>query len=278
MSLKRAETFRTVASLFSETVDNYTENGCSLWAAALAYYGLFSIFPLLLFLIYLGSQIFTTGNISMLLDRLLTESLPIDIENVTRIMDQALTSRGSIGLLGGLGLLWSASAVFAVLEGALNTIWKGKARPFWGRRLLASVSILILSLAFVATLTVGPLISLLGSAAPFSGIQSFSGLLNFALIVLTSFLLYRTFPNRRVPQLPALAGALFSSLLLVLARYLIDIYLESAFINYGAVYGSLSWILYLALWTYIVGTLFLFGAEFGATLARNKVFANWKLG
>jgi membrane protein len=267
-----------MTTLLSETVDHYTENGCSLWAAALAYYGLFSIFPLLLFLIFLGSQIFTTGNISMLLDRLLTESLPIDIENVTRIMDQALTSRGSIGLLGGLGLLWSASAVFAVLEGALNTIWKGKARPFWGRRLLASVSILILSLAFVATLTVGPLISLLGSAAPFSGIQSFSGLLNFALIVLTSFLLYRTFPNRRVPQLPALAGALFSSLLLVLARYLIDIYLESAFINYGAVYGSLSWILYLALWTYIVGTLFLFGAEFGATLARNKVFANWKLG
>jgi membrane protein len=266
------KTLRRIWNLISETVAAYTADGCSLWAAALAYYGLFSIFPLLLFLIFLGSATVAASDTSLLLDQLLANSFPVETENLTRIVNQALASRGSIGLLGGIGLLWSASAVFTVLEAALNKIWGGASRPFWGRRLLASASILILSIAFVASLTVGPFVSLLASAAPLSGVKRFSGLLTFGLLVLTSYLLYLAFPNRRVPRLPALAGALFSSLLLVLARYFIDIYLHSAFTNYGAVYGSLSWILYLALWTYIVGTLFLFGAEFGAALARHNVF------
>ncbi|MQC26086.1 MAG: YihY/virulence factor BrkB family protein [Chloroflexi bacterium] len=263
-------------TILKDTFDSYNEHRCGLWAAALAYYGLFSIFPLLLFLIFLGSQLLATGGYNAFLNRLLAESLPIEVANLRSIMDQALESRGSIGLIGAVGLLWSATAVFTVLESALNRIWGSDSRPFWGRRLLASAPILILSVAFLATLALGPVISLLLEAAPLPGVERLSGLAGFAIIVLTAYLLYRVFPNRSVPALPALGGALFASLLLVLARSIIDIYLHSAFTNYGAVYGSLSWILYLALWTFVVGTLFLLGGEFGAALERSPLFKRRK--
>lgn len=261
--------------ILKDTLRAYGEDRCSLWAAALAYYGLISIFPLILFLIFLGSEVFVAGNMREILNRFLAETLPIEVTNIIRIVNQTLESRGSIGLIGALGLLWSASAVFSILEAALNRIWNGRARPFWGRRLLASATILVLSLAFVATITLSPIISLLFTTLSLPGAEPLAGVLNLFMIVLTAYLLFRTFPNRRVPRLPALAGALFTTFLLVLARFLIEAYLDSAFTNYGAVYGSLAWVIYLALWAYIVGTLFLLGAEFGVTLHQHKVFARW---
>ncbi len=256
--------------VLKHTFNAYDEDQCSIWAASLAYYGLFSIFPLILFLLFLGSQVITSGDVKAVLDQVLTEYLPVDVNNFNRVVTQALEVRGSIGVIGGIGLLWSASSVLSVLEAALNKIWESESRPFWSRRLIATAFILILSMAFIANLTIGPIISLVSSAIPFSGIDRLGSFLNFALLVLTSYSLYRFFPNRRVPNIPAAAGALFTSLLLVLARFLVDIFLQSAFANYGAIYGSLSWILYLAFWTFLVATLFLLGAEFGSTLENYR--------
>lgn len=267
---------KRIWSLLVDTFKKYLEDGCGTWAAALAYYSLISIFPLLLFLIYLGSDVLAAGSTRDRLNFLLSESLPVGVDNISRVLNQTLELRGSIGLIGAAGLLWSGSVVFAVLESALNKIWGGRSRPFWGRRLLASASILALSLFFMTLVMLGSTVSLVLSTFSLPLLDRLGGLLTFLFLVLISYLLYRTFPSRRVPRLPALAGAAFASLLLVAARSLFDDYLSSAFTNYGAVYGSLAWIISLALWTYVVSTLFLLGAEFGATLNKSELLARWR--
>ncbi len=254
------------------TADNYGEHRVAVWAAALAYYGLFSIFPLLLFLIYLGTDVLATPDARNTLHDLMMQTIPAGVDNMTEIVNHTLDLRGPIGLIGAIGLIWSASAVFAALEGALNRIWGGEPRPFWGRRLLASASILLLSVAFVLLLTASQFVPLLLDYLTLETGEEFSGTLILISLILVIFLVHRSFPNRKVGRWPALAAAVFSGLALSLARSAFDAFLNSTFANYGAVYGSLAWIVSLGIWTYIAGTLFLLGAEIGHTLDERGAF------
>lgn len=254
------------------TADNYVEHRVAVWAAALAYYGLFSIFPLLLFLIYLGSEVLASPGARDTLHEFMVQAIPAGVDDLTAIVNQTLELRGPIGLIGAIGLIWSASAVFAALEGALNRIWGGRPRPFWGRRLLASASILLLSVAFILLLTASQFVPLLVGYLPLVGGEQLSGLMILVGLVAVLYMVHRSFPNRKVGRWPALVAALFSGLALTLARNAFDTFLNSAFVNYGAVYGSLAWIVSLGIWTYIAGTLFLLGAEIGHTLDERGAF------
>lgn len=254
------------------TADNYGEHRVAVWAAALAYYGLFSIFPLLLFLIYLGSDVLATPGARDTLHDFMIQTIPAGVDDLTTIVNQTLNLRGPIGIIGAVGLIWSASAVFAALEGALNRIWGGQPRPFWGRRLLASASILLLSVAFVLLLTASQFVPLLLDNLTLANGEEISGLLILVALVAVLYMVHRSFPNRKVGRKPALAAAVFSGLALSLARSAFDAFLNSTFANYGAVYGSLAWIVSLGIWTYIAGTLFLLGAEIGHTLDERGAF------
>jgi YihY family inner membrane protein len=77
---------------------------------------------------------------------------------------------------------------------------------------------------------------------------------------------YSTFPSRRVSRKAALGGAAAAGLTILAARFGFDLFINSTFANYGSVYGSLAWIVSLALWTFAVATLFLLGAELGSIL------------
>lgn len=239
-------------------------------AAALAFHSFFSIFPLLLFLIYLGSEVLATGGTYELLTSGLVDFLPTGGDTITEIISTTIQLRGSIGLIGIVGLLWSASSIFTVLETALNRIWGAKPRGFWRKRLIATVSILVLSLSFVASVTLGQFLPRLLSLIQLPGLQWFGSLLAFGLLVVVVFVFYSAFPNRKIARRPAFVAGLTAAASLVAARFIFDIFLNSTFANYGSVYGSLAWIVSLALWTYVVATLFLLGAEFGSILDKPK--------
>ena len=70
----------------------------------------------------------------------------------------------------------------------------------------------------------------------------------------------------------ALAGAIICTSLIEVAKSVFTLYLGSAFVNYGAVYGSLTWMVALALWVYLVGILFFLGAEITAGLERQQLW------
>ena len=123
-----------------------TLHEAGLRAAALAYQGLFSLFPLLLFFIFVGSQVLTSIDVREQLDSFLLRAIPTadGFDFLQRIIDQTIDLRGSLGLIGILGLLWTSSALFTNLSSSLNVIWGSPHRSVWRRRLLAVAAGLIL--------------------------------------------------------------------------------------------------------------------------------------
>jgi len=257
---------RAAWKFFWSVMHKFGEHENALRAASLAYYGLFSIFPLLLLIIYMGSELLTTEATRAFLDLYLKHTLPVDPASLQKIIDQTIRARGSIGVVSGIGLMWSGSSVFGVLEAALSVIWGGERRPYWHRRFLATISVMTLSIVFVASFSLSPLTSWLWNDDGHFYKRFLNLWVSFAFSVLISFLLFRIFPNRNVPWRPALLGALIATLFIESARFIFDFYLALAFSNYGNVYGSLAWIVALGFWTYFVGVLFFLGAEFGAAL------------
>ena len=84
---------------------NFARDECSKQAAALSYFGLFSIFPLLLFMIYIASFFFPSETSREALVNYLLEFFPYGGDNLGRIIDQTWKARGSIGIVSGLTLL-----------------------------------------------------------------------------------------------------------------------------------------------------------------------------
>jgi membrane protein len=252
------------------TADGLSRNEAGLRAAALAYQGLFSLFPLLLFLIFVGTQILTVGDVETLLDDFLRRALPTEssFEFVDQIISFSIRNRGSIGLAGGLGLLWTASSLLSNLETSLNAIWGSPRRPVLRRRLLAVAGVLSLGTLFVISIALSAL-----PALPFLDQQS--ALLDIldlgiglVVEVLLLWVIYWWLPNASVPPLSAFFGALLAAVLWESAQFAFRLYLTSGLTNYDTVYGGLAAAIALILWAYLTGLIVFVGAEFSAAMHR----------
>lgn len=252
-------------------IESYGRHECTRHAASLAYFGVFSIFPLLLLLVYIGSYFISSESSRQVIDSYLIQIFPIAIENVNRVIDQTISSRGSIGLIGAIGLLWSGSSVFNSLAISLNRIWGSRPRSFWRRRALAVLSVSVLGLVFLASIFLGPLSGWLIDTWFLPWRRILGSLFEIFIITISLLLLYRIFPNKNVRWGPAFLGALCSAILIVIAKFIFGLYIGIVITNYGLVYGYLAWFLALALWVYLLAVLILLGAELAAALQLKKV-------
>lgn len=252
------------------TADGLGRNEAGLRAAALAYQGLFSLFPLLLFLIFLGSQLLAVGDVRGPLDDFLTRAVPTDeaLDFIESIIDQSVQNRGSIGLVGGLGLLWTSSSLISNLTSSLNAVWGAKRRPVLRRRLVAIAGVLGLGSLFVLAIVLSALPALPLSIGDSRLLDLLDLGVGFVVEVTLLWVIYRWLPNTSVLGVPSLIGALLAGLLWETAQFGFRLYLTSGFTNYGAVYGTLGSVIGLILWAYLTGFVLYLGAEFAAALQR----------
>ena len=101
-SVKLSSILSDIAAAFTDTVHKFSRHECAARAAALAYHLLFSLFPLLLFLVFLGGQFLQGANVKEVLFPYLETAMPAIAGNVERIVEQTLEARDSIGVIGGL--------------------------------------------------------------------------------------------------------------------------------------------------------------------------------
>lgn len=237
-----------------------------LRAASLAYYGIFSIFPLVLFLIYIGSAFLTSDEALSLVLIYVENAAPTSAAFVERVIEQTLANRGSIGLIGIVGLLWAAATLFTSLTASLNVIWDGSRRAAVRRRLIGVLTVLIISLVFILSIfsSALPALKFLGQFDTLLSSVNLS--LGYGIIVLFFWLIYRWLPNAKIHTMPSLVGAIFAGLVWKIAQTIFQWFLTSGLIDYGALYGSLASIIAFILWVYLNGYIVLLGAEFGSTL------------
>lgn len=245
-------------------------------AASLAYYAFFSIFPMLLVFISIGSFFVDQDVVEAQLLNLLQGILPgvetVIIANIERVLEV----RGAVTFIALLTLTWSATSVFSILAKNLNRAFPHANIPnFLKRRflgLLMFLSLGILMLLSFAASTVSGLIPVIN--IPFDGRalhETFlwkmgAFLVPIGINLLMFWAMYLWIPNVRVSRKASLLGALITGVAWELLNNIFTWYLSSGLSQYRLVYGSLGTIVALLFWIFLTAIITLVGAHLTAAI------------
>ncbi|HEV2472866.1 MAG TPA: YihY/virulence factor BrkB family protein [Chthonomonadales bacterium] len=251
--------------------DAYSTHQCSLLACACAYCTLLSLVPLLLVGIA-GLGFFLHSSAAALTEVMAAIRGYVPINPVflrDQILAHVQARRGIIGLLGTLGLLYGAHQTFLAMEPAMNVIWKVPETRHWTKqRALAIVATLLTLVLLGANLAVSAAIAyvhqyhiaLLHGRAADIAFSWLVGLAPVALTTILSMLLYQLLPARSVQFKPALLGALVTAFLWELTKVGFGLFVVYAH-SYDRLYGGLSTLVILVVWTYYSMAILLLGAD-----------------
>jgi len=255
-------------------------------ASALAYQGLLCLVPFaLLLLSFAGTYLLTDESLIQHLGRSLDQAAPVLDPALRENLLEIVAHRRTSGVIGTVGLLWMATAVFSGLRFALNNVF-GVARgrgPLHG--LAFDLGMIALSaVAFLASVGLTAAIEYLRRvqtalfpAAPGILLQvSLAYVAPFLIAVVLCYLIFHLVPNRRVCARSALWGALFTGVLWEAAKHLFKWYVLT-FEGYSLVYGSLSAAAVLLVWTYYSAAVLLLGAEVAVLLEKERA-GDWSAG
>ncbi|MDI3270538.1 MAG: YihY/virulence factor BrkB family protein [Bacillota bacterium] len=258
--------------------DLVTQSGrhnTSLLAAALAFYALFSLFPLLLLVVSAAGYLLPSWNAEAAVLSIVREYLPAAEELVQKNLQQLVSTRAASGITGVVGVLWVASNVFSVLTVTLNQIWEAPLRPqYWLQKVLGMAMVIVAGLIVLGSLTVAALVAALAktlAAQPaWSWLAELLNLLSSVAFPLATLLLialsYRFLPGTRPPWGPILLSSFFVTALLQAVRFGFAWYVSS-FGRYQLLYGALASVIIFAFWMYLASVIFLYGAELAALLS-----------
>lgn len=257
------------------TYKGFLEHQGNANAAAIAYYTLFSIFPLTLLLISLGSFYLNSEQAQQAALAVVRVYMPTAVEFVQRNIERVLELRGTIGIIGVLAFIWSASGVFGGLSRAINTAWHmDRPRPAWAERALAAAMVLLIALLFFLSVLstaafelVARLSTVILGEPVWTGLST--RILPYIFTLLLFSFLYRVLPYTRVAWSEVLPGAFLASFAWEVAKYGFTFYL-TRFASYSLVYGPVAAVIALLLWSYISGVIILLGAEFTVQYAKRR--------
>lgn len=274
--LARPFRWRDLPPLARDALSSWVDDRAPSMGAALAYYTLFSIAPLLLIVIGVAGAVFgedaARGAIFAPLSQLLGREGAIAIEGLldsVRRHDQGLLG----SLVGGALLLVGATTVFAELQSSLDHIWRAPQRPpAAGWRALLRTRLLsfglVLGVGFLLT------VSLVVSAglaawgrwwAPAFGawntvLQAANFVVGFGITTAMFAMIYKWMPSVRIAWRDVLVGAACTALLFSIGKWAIGLYIGTSGVATG--FGAASSIVVLLVWVYWSAQIFLVGAEF----------------
>jgi membrane protein len=250
-------------------------------AASISYYSLFSMFPLLLFLVSILGFFINEIGAPIEIAELITQAIPISRDLVYNNLIQILNARSLGGIIGLIGLMWAASSVFITVSRNINRAWSDASiRNVIQNRLVAFTMIVILLVLTGGWIASTILFSLVPKIViPFFGeIDIFqtqtwnylSNLLPWSLAFLILLGLYFWIPNTQVKWKEAFWGALTASIALNLATRVFTWLMSSGFATFDILYGSLGTALALLTWVYISALIILIGAHLSSAIAQVK--------
>lgn len=270
-----------IRDMIKETFSEWSDDKASRLAAALSYYTIFSIAPLLIIAIGVAGLVF--GH-EAAMNQLMGQIRGMVGEDGAQVIQTILqnaskTTSGIVAtVVGGVTLLIGASGAFGQLQDSLNTIWEVK--PKKGRGVKGMVRDRFLSFSMVLFIGFLLLVSLLLTAV-LAGIGKYlSDLLPMSAAVLQAMnfgvsltvtailfaLIFKVLPDAIVRWRDVWVGALVTALLFSLGRFLIGLYLGRASI--GSAYGAAGSLVVLLLWVYYSAQILFLGAEFTQVYAK----------
>lgn len=247
--------------------DLLTDNGLH-WAAAVAYWGVLSILPLIIAAIGIASLFVNPEDVIERGTAIIGVYLPRggqqELESIVRT---AVAAGGAAGLVSIVTSLWTGSRVFDVATTALNIAYDvDEPYGFFKRNAIAIAMAGSLGVFFLLSVLSPLAIAAVGALVPFASGALVTGLswsIPSVLMFTALLLVYRFVPRKRIGWRSASIGALVALLLLSLSRPVLTMYIVK-FANYNVIYGSLAILVSLVFWAWIGSTILLYGGEVGA--------------
>jgi membrane protein len=253
-------------------------------AAALAYYSLLSMAPLLLVAIALAGVFFADGQVHMQLIeqmRLLTGEEGASLTR-TVIANTGSEERSQWSLAVGSFLsLLGASTVFAQLQYALNRVWRVKAAPraklilmFLKQRILSFALVLSVGFLLMVSLVISAVLGALhgfldetvADAAVFWQILDLS--VAFTLATLLIAMMFKYLPDAEIEWRDTWHGALITAALFIAGKHVIGLYLGQATV--ASSFGAAASVVIFMIWVYYAALILLFGAEITQAVAARR--------
>ena len=253
-------------------VDDYAPS----MGAALSYYMLFSLAPLLIIVIAVAGLVFgqeaAQGEIVAQLRGIMGEEGAVAVEGLLKAAREP--AKGVVATIVGIAILiLGATGIFAELQSALDRIWRVPASKeesgIWHllrTRLLSFGLVLGLGFLLMVSLVVSAALAALGKwwGGWFAGWDVLLEILNFAvslaIFTLLFALIYKMMPRARIPWRDVWTGAAVTALLFTLGKVLIGLYLGKSSLASG--FGAAGSLVVLIAWVYYSAQIFLFGAEY----------------
>ena len=264
---------RTFFSLFKQALKGWKADNCLSMGAALAFYSLLSMGPLLVLVITLAGLIIGQDEAQRLLMTQLSGLLgDAGAEGVQNILQGAQQDKEGVFqvLVSFVVLLVGATTVLGELQDDLNRIWKceaPKANGIWGqvrKRLLSFGLILVIGLLLLVSLAVSAAVSYMGEHWFGGAGTALARALEFsASLLVTTALFAMTFkilPARRIPWSDVLLGSLITAVLFAIGKYLIGLYIGKSAV--ASDFGAAGTVVVVIMWIYYSSQIFFIGAEF----------------
>jgi membrane protein len=285
MSGKHGSFVTNSISLLKQTFSEWLEDKVPQLGAALAYYTVFSLAPLVLLLLAIVGFLFrndpagTWQKVTEQMSYFLDKSAIDVVQGIAQKASQP--NKGVVATsIGILLALFGASGVFGQLQDALNTIWGVKAKP--GVGIMGFIRSRFLSFAMVA----GVCFLLLVSLVLESLLKSFRhyvqamlpggivialviySIFDLAVVVLLFALIFKFLPDVKIQWRDVWIGALMTAIFFAIGKWALGLYLGSG--AAASAYGAASSLITLLLWIYYSSQILLFGAEFTQVYAARS--------
>lgn len=269
-------------SFVKQVIAEFINDNILKYSAALAYYTVFSLAPMLLIMITICGAIFgqqavegqVYGEIKNIVGSAAALQIQETIKNIHLTKNSPLASVFSVVVLviGGTG-------IFGEIQDSLNKIWglKVKTNKVWWKLILNRVLSfsLIISLGFVlvVSLILNALVSIMGNRLNnlLSGtgkifIPVIDNLVSFAITTLLFAIIFKVLPDAKIKWKDITVGALITAILFTLGKFIIGYYVGRS--NLMSIYGAAGSIIIIMIWAYYSSVILYLGAEF------TKLFAN----
>lgn len=267
---------RFLIQLLQHSGKEFQEDNCARMAAGIAYYVLFSLFPLLILFVSILGLLLRDFSFQERVANLLIQYVPSKGEGAEDLLIREIrnvTQSGgkAFGLLGFLGLVWSGSNMFAAIRQALNIAFDVRSKRTFVRKKILDFSMILLTgilflLSMLSTTVLESVEALTSYLSYFPEtfhslaweIGSFGASIFVSLIAF--FLIYRFLPARIIRWNDIWPGVITATILFEAGRMAFGFYLKN-FGKYDVVFGSLGAIVSFLFWVYISSAILLFGGE-----------------
>lgn len=276
--------WKDLSALLSTAVDNWFEHNVPRLGASVAFYTLLSLAPLLIIVIAVAGAIFgedaargqLVWQIQDLIGRDGAETVQTLLKGAQRPAAGTMAT-----ILGLLTLFYGAGTVVAELRDALNIIWCAPQKKTSGLntvmtilrdRTVAFAIVLGIGFLLIVSLTVNAALSAIGERfntllpLPAWAFKAIDFLITYFAIAILFAMIYKWLPNLHIEWRDVILGAMITSLLFGLGKYLIGIYLGTAGI--ASTYGAAGSLVVVLVWVYYSAQIFFLGAEFTMAYAQ----------